>query len=52
MRTSNPGDLQTFDYVGLHRYFVTFCTDYREKRFVDAQRVDVVCEQILRAASE
>ena len=52
MRTGNPGHLKTFDYIGLHRYFLTFCTHDRRKRFVDAQRVNVVREQILRAASD
>ena len=26
MLTGNPGHLETFDYVGLQRYFLTFCT--------------------------
>jgi len=52
MRTGNPGHLKTFDYIGLHRYFLTFCTHERQKRFVDEQRVDVVREQILRAATD
>ena len=52
MRTGNPGHLKTFDYVGLHRYFLTFCTDHRKKRFEDARPVDVVREQILRAAND
>jgi putative transposase len=52
VRTGNPGHLKTFDYVGLHRYFLTFCTYDRLKRFVDGGHVDVVREQILRVATE
>ena len=52
MRTGNPEHLKTFDYIGLHRHFLTFCTHERQKRFVDEQRVDVVREQILRAATD
>src|SRR5262245_832750 len=52
MRTGNPGHLKCFAYVGLHRYFLTFCTHERQKRFADARRVHVVREQILRAASD
>jgi len=48
----NPGHLQTFDYVGLYRYFLTFCTDFRRRLFTDAAAVDVVLSQILRAARD
>jgi hypothetical protein len=52
MRTGNPGHLKTFDYIGLHRYLLTFCTHERQKRFVDEQRVDVVREQMRAATDE
>jgi putative transposase len=52
MLTRNPGHLKAFDYVGLHRYFLTFCTDDRRPYFVDRQHVDVVLGQVLRAAAD
>ena len=52
MRTGNPGHLPSFDYVGLHRYFLTFCTHARNSLFTSAERVDLVHGQILRAATE
>jgi len=48
----NPGHLRTFDYVGLYRYFLTFCTDYRQRLFTDADAVSLVLSQIMRAARE
>jgi REP-associated tyrosine transposase len=41
--------LQAFSYVGPHRYFLTFCTADRHRAFTDAQIVDLVRSQILRA---
>ena len=52
MLTKTPGHLKVFDYVGLFRYFLTFCTVNRHPHFVDRQRVDVVLEQVLRAAAD
>ena len=52
MRTNNPGHLTSFDYLGLHRYFLTFCTDYRHYAFANAAVVTLVVRQILRAATE
>jgi putative transposase len=52
VRTGNPGHLKTFDYIGLHRYFLTFCTSSRRRVFVSRERVDLVLEQIQRAAGE
>jgi putative transposase len=52
MLTGNPGHLQTFDYVGLHRYFLTFCTNSRHRHFVVREHVDLVLEQILRSARD
>ena len=52
MRTNHPAHLKAFDYVGLHRYFLTFCTDYRQKFFVDASNVELTLKQILRSAIE
>jgi len=52
MRTNSPGHLKTFDYLGLHRYSLTFCTNHRERWFSDATVVDLVRTQISRAATE
>jgi len=52
MRTSSPGHVKTFDYVGLHRYSLTFCTKSRGPRFTNVDVVALVLEQILRAARE
>jgi len=48
----HPERLQSFDYFGFHRYFLTFCTIDRNHVFVTQERVDVVRPQILRAASQ
>jgi len=52
MRTNQPGHLKSFVYAGLHRYFLTFCTDRRQKFFVDSAAVELVLSQILRAGAE
>jgi REP element-mobilizing transposase RayT len=44
--------LKTFDYVGRHRYFLTFCTHLRAPILVTAERVDLVLSQIRRTAVE
>ena len=52
MWTGKPTHLQTFDYRGLYRYFLTLCTDQRRRIFLTADRVDVVRTQILRTLVE
>ena len=52
MQTGKPGHLASFDYVGPHRYSLTFCAHNRDRLFSVADRVDLVWEQILRAARE
>jgi putative transposase len=52
MRTNHPEHLKTFDYLGLHRYFLTFCTHERHRGFAESDRVTLVLAQILRAALE
>ena len=46
-----PHHLRTFDYVGVYRYFLTFCTFERNRLFVAADAVGVAHEQILRAGA-
>jgi putative transposase len=52
MITGKPSHLKTFDYVGFHRYFLTFCTHTRQERFTTNEHVALVLRQILRAADE
>jgi putative transposase len=52
MRTAYPRHLPTFSYVGLHRYFLTWCTESRLRLFVTSTAVDLVKVQILRAADD
>jgi hypothetical protein len=48
--TRKPEHLKTFDYLGPHRYFLTFCTFERRRIFVNRERADAVHGQFLRAA--
>ena len=52
MLTGSPGHLKAFDYTGLYRYFLTFCTDARQRVFVTRERVGLVLAQIERSAAE
>jgi putative transposase len=52
MLTQRPSRLKSFNYVGLHRYFLTFCTVNRHEHFVVREHVDLVFEQIVRAAAQ
>ena len=52
MITNNPGHLEGVSYVGLHRYSLTFCTDGRRRVFTDAAAVELVVQQLVRAARE
>jgi REP-associated tyrosine transposase len=44
--------LDTFDYLGRHRYFLTFCTSDRHRAFVGNRPVDLVRAQIHAASGE
>ena len=50
--TGTPGHLKSFDYTGLHRYSLTFCTNQRAQTFVEPSRVEIALKQILRAAAD
>jgi putative transposase len=52
MRTNQPGHLKAFDYLGLYRYFLTFCTDYRRPVFLNARVVELTLSQISTAARQ
>src|SRR5262245_9029633 len=52
MFPGRPEHLRTFDYLGFHRYSLTFCTFRLARHFVDAHAVDVARSQISRAARE
>lgn len=42
MHTNRPHRLKAFNYLGPYRYFLTFCTDFRAKVFVDSDVVELV----------
>jgi len=50
--TGRPEHLKAVDYLGLYRYFLTFCTHQRRHVFVISDRVGAVLAQILRAATD
>ena len=50
MITHRPEHLKAFDYLGLHQYFLTFCTFGRQPHFVESTDVALVRTQIERAA--
>ena len=52
MITNNPGHLEGFSYVGFHRYSLTFRTDGRRRVFTDAAAVELVVQQLVRAARD
>ena len=52
VRTGRPEHLTSFDYLGLHRYFLTFCTVERHPAFEAFERVDLVRTQFRRTAVE
>ena len=52
MFTDRPEHLTSFDYRGLHRYFLTFCTFDRHPAFKTFDRVDLVRTQFRRTAVE
>jgi len=42
--------LPSFDYIGVHRYFLTFCTFERRHHFANAEHVDLVRTQFAQQA--
>jgi len=48
----HPLPLRGFCYVGRHYYFLTWCCDYRQTLFTQADHVDLVRAQFLRAEAE
>jgi putative transposase len=50
--THGPGHLRAFDYLGLYRYFLTFCCHRRLPRFQNPAAVELVMLQIRRAACD
>lgn len=49
---SRPPRLAPPNYVGVKQHFLTICTEKRYPFFLEAAVVSLVCEQILRAATE
>ena len=52
VRTGQPHHLKHFDYFGLYRYFLTWCTFERQRHFTTREHVDLVLLQIQRSATE
>ena len=52
MHTHRPPHLKHFDYTGLHRYSLTFCTERRRPVFTNHLIVTLILSQISRAAKE
>ena len=52
MITNRPRRLDGVSYVGLQRYFLTTCTAFRHKIFVDAAVVTAVVDQLLQNAAK
>jgi putative transposase len=50
MITRKPEHLKSFDYLGLHQNFLTFCTYDRQRLFVESERVILARTQIACAA--
>ena len=52
MRTNRPARLKSFSYVGIHRYSLTFCTNWKRRLFENAAAVELVLSQFLRIAAQ
>jgi len=52
MQTRRPSRLKTFDYLGIHRYSLTFCTDWKRKWFENPAAEALVLAQFLRVAEK
>ena len=52
MLTGKPEHLKSFDYIGPHRYFLTFCTFQRRKLLAAHDRATAVRTQFLRATRD
>ena len=48
---AHPQRLDAFDYIGRHRYFVTFCTLNRRPLFVDAGLIASIQSHFLEQAA-
>ena len=49
---SYPEHLSSFDYMGVHRYFLTFCTFDRRHHFVNADNVDLIRTHFAQRSAE
>ena len=48
----HPQPLRDFDYIGFYYYFLTWCCDHRQPLFREADHVNLVRSQFLRAERE
>jgi putative transposase len=51
MHTRRPARLKHLSYIGIQRYSLTFCTDWKRKWFENAEAVQLVLSQFLRVAA-
>ena len=47
-----PSRLSSFTYRGKYHYFVTFCTNERQRLFTSSERIECVRSQMLRTCTE
>ena len=52
MSLGHPPHLSDFDYIGMYSYSLRWCTHERQPLFTQANHVNLVREQILRACRE
>ena len=52
MSGHGPSRLSSFSYRGKYQYFVTFCTNERQRLFTSSERIDCVRSQMLRTCAE
>jgi len=52
MHTRRPARLKHLSYIGVQRYSLTFCTDWKRKWFESAEAVQLVLTQFLRVAAK
>ena len=50
MHTNRPARLKHLSYLGVQRYSLTFCTDWKRKWFENAAAVELVLSQFLRVS--
>jgi len=52
MGRKRPPRLQSFDYIGVHAYFLTICAEDRHRAFAESTCARRVCAQVLSTAAD